>query len=153
MAFQDSMNKFNRGAVGQGLGAFFQGTSRADIQQQQQTLDEGRKGAMAKDAQAALAFMKAGDYNSANALISQRSEMIGQLGGDPSDTIELQQRLQAGDYEGVTNDLMTVVDAATAGGYIDPMDAANLDYTKARTAALQATTAGGGTKPAGQIEF
>ena len=128
MAFQDSLNKFNRGAVGQGLGAFFQGTTRGQVQQQQMQLDDQRKGAMAKDAFQALTFLDAGDFNSVNTLLEQRGQMIRQLGGDPSDTAELQQRLQAGDIEGVRNDLSTVVKGAQAVGYL-PKPEKGADFT------------------------
>ena len=156
------MADFGNIALGlQGFGAGVQGqlpqfqASLAKRQAQTQAMDDKRKMAMAKDAQGTLTLYNSGDIQGADNLLTQRIDMIGKLGGDPQDTIDIQERLRAGDPS-VKGDLETFVGRATAAGYLqapDPMDAAKLEGQQLTNEAMRRKAAGGGEQPAGTVEF
>ena len=85
-------------------------------------LDDQRKGALFQDAQAINTFLKGGDTNSAMGVISNRVNMLEQLGGDPSDTMEIASLIGSGNIEGARNLLDLTEQVGVQQGFLkDPL--------------------------------
>ena len=119
------MADFGNIALGlQGFGAGVQGqlpqfqASLAGRRKETQALDDRRKKALAQDALGAQQLLSQGDIQGTMNLIGNRLQGIEQLGGDPSDTMALLQKIQGGDIEGAQSDLGLVVNRARAVGVL-----------------------------------
>ena len=109
MAFTDTLA---RGLQGFGAGVAGRG------QEFLADLDDKRKNAMLQDSFKVMQFLEAGDAGSARETLVARLDAIQQLGGDPTDTQSVLQKLEAGDLKGALVDVSTVVDFAVAEGLL-----------------------------------
>jgi hypothetical protein len=115
----------------QGFGAGAQGQGQqflAGVQAQDQALSTERQRAMAQDAMQVYQMLGSGRYDDALDLMDQRVKLIGELGGDPSDTVELRQKVATGDLQGAMGDLQIFLGAAQQAGLI-PMPEKQEEYT------------------------
>ena len=112
-----------------GLSAFGLGQSFSDVRaredeqkfqrrQQLLQLDEQRKAAMFQDARTVNSFLKSGQVGQAVNALSNRVGIIEQLGGDPSDTMEIADIVAKGDIKGATNLLDSVEKAGVQSGLL-----------------------------------
>jgi len=91
-----------------GFGAGVQGKGPeylAGLQEQRAEEEKKRLAAMVKDAKQTYDFLNRGDVNNAMSLIQDRVQMIGELGGDPSDTARIGSMLQSGRIAEAQNEL------------------------------------------------
>ena len=91
-----------------GFGAGVQGRGPeylAGLQEQRAEEEKKRLAAMVKDAKQAYDFLNRGDVNNAMSLIQDRVQMIGELGGDPSDTARIGSMLESGRIAEAQNEL------------------------------------------------
>ena len=96
------------GGVLGGFGAGVQGKGQAylaDLQTRKEDEEKKRLAAMVKDAKQTYDFLNRGDVNNAMSLIQDRVQMIGELGGDPSDTARIGSMLQSGRIAEAQNEL------------------------------------------------
>ena len=96
------------GAALGGFGAGVQGKGQAylaDLQTRREDEEKKRLAAMVKDAKQTYDFLNRGDVNNAMSLIQDRVQMIGELGGDPSDTARIGSMLQSGRIAEAQNEL------------------------------------------------
>ena len=96
------------GAVLGGFGAGVQGKGQeylTGIQERRAEEEKKRLAAMVKDAKQTYDFLNRGDVNNAMSLIQDRVQMIGELGGDPSDTARIGSMLQSGRIAEAQNEL------------------------------------------------
>jgi len=107
-------NDFSRGLAGFGAGVQGRGT------QFLQQLDENRQMAMAEDAFKLQGALNNNDISGARDLLMQRVGHIGTLNGDSSDSQGYLDRLNAGDVQGVLQDINTDVDYAYSAGLLKP---------------------------------
>lgn len=105
-------NAFFRGLRGFAAGASGQG------QQFLQQLNQDRKNALIQDALQVQGALQTGNVERAVGLLNNRAQLIGQLGGDPSDTNELLGKIQRGDIQGALTDAGTIVEFARQEGLI-----------------------------------
>jgi len=102
------------GAGVQGQGTYFQHM----LNQQEQQLSEGRKMAIVKDAYTVQQHLQNGNIPVARATLINRLQAIKKLGGDPSDTMGVLQKVESGDIPGALQDVSTVVNFAQANGLL-----------------------------------
>ena len=102
------------GAGVQGQGPYFQHM----LNQQDQQLSEGRKMAMIQDAYAVQQHLQSGNVPLARATLINRLQAIQKLGGDPSDTMGVLQKVESGDIPGALQDVSTLVNFAQANGLL-----------------------------------
>jgi len=102
------------GAGVQGQGPYFQHI----LNQQDQQLSEGRKMAMIQDAYSVMQNLQSGNIPTARATLINRLGLIKRLGGDPSDTMGVLQKIESGDVPGALRDVSTVVNFAQANGML-----------------------------------
>lgn len=102
------------GAGVQGQGPYFQHM----LNQQEQQLSEGRKMALIQDAYSVQQHLQSGNIPTARATLINRLQAIKKLGGDPSDTIGVLQKVESGDIPGALQDVSTVVNFAQANGLL-----------------------------------
>lgn len=107
-------DRFSIGRALQGFGAGVRGQG----QQFLQGLDDQRKQAILQDAFAVQRALENSDFQGARGLLLNRLENINRLGGDPSDTNSVLQKIDAGDIVGAHNDVSTVVEFAQAQGLL-----------------------------------
>ena len=91
-----------------GFGAGVQGKGPeylAGLREQRAEEEKKRLTAMVKDAKQAYDFINRGDVNNAMSLIQDRVQMIGELGGDPSDTARIGAMLESGRIAEAQNEL------------------------------------------------
>lgn len=96
------------GGVLGGFGAGVQGKGQAylaDLQTRKEDEEKKRLAAMVKDAKQTYDFLNRGDVNNAMSLIQDRVQMIGKLGGDPSDTARIGAMLESGRIAEAQNEL------------------------------------------------
>jgi len=93
------------GAGVQGQGPYFQHM----LNQQDQQLSEGRKMALVQDAYSVQQHLQSGNIPTARATLINRLQAIKKLGGDPSDTMGVLQKVESGDIPGALQDVSTVV--------------------------------------------
>lgn len=72
-------------------------------------LDEQRKGAMFQDAREVNTRLAGGDIRGATSILSNRLQSIEQLGGDPTDTLEILGMVQSGNLQGA-QDLLNLTE-------------------------------------------
>ena len=102
-------------------------------QQQLMKLDDQRKGALFKDAKSVNTYLKNGQIEQALNLLSERTGMLEQMGGDTQDTREIADFIAKGDIEGAINLLDSVEQVGVGGGYLDDprlIDAKIASYSK-----------------------
>lgn len=87
-------------------------------QQQFLELDDQRKGALFQDARAVNSLLKSGQPEQALNVLSQRANLLDQMGGDTSDTREVADFIARGDIKGATNLLDSVDKAGVQGGFL-----------------------------------
>jgi hypothetical protein len=123
----ETPNKASRaatiGAVLGGFGAGMQGRGQEHamgVQQQQQALELNRQKAMAQDAMSVYNLLGQGKYDNALGLIDQRVKLISELGGDPSDTLEIRQLITSGRIPEATQELESFLGQAMQYGLIEP---------------------------------
>ena len=102
------------GAGVQGQGPYFQHM----LNQQEQQLSEGRKMALIQDAYTVQQHLQNGNIPIARATLLNRLQAIKKLGGDPSDTMGVLQKVESGDIPGALQDVSTVVNFAQAKGLL-----------------------------------
>lgn len=102
------------GAGVQGQGPYFQHM----LNQQEQQLSEGRKMALIQDAYSVQQHLQSGNIPTARATLINRLQAIKKLGGDPSDTMGVLQKVESGDIPGALQDVSTVVNFAQANGLL-----------------------------------
>jgi hypothetical protein len=113
------IQRIGRGLMAFGAGAQGQGQQfLAGVQAQDQALSTERQRAMAQDAMQVYQMLGSGRYDDALDLMDQRVKLIGELGGDPSDTVELRQKVATGDLQGAMRDLQIFLGAAQQAGLI-----------------------------------
>ena len=91
-----------------GFGAGVQGKGQeylTGLQERRAEEEKKRLTAMVKDAKQAYDFINRGDVNNAMSLIQDRVQMIGELGGDPSDTARIGATLESGRIAEAQNEL------------------------------------------------
>ena len=113
----------------QGFGAGVQGQlpqfqqSLQNRAERRQTLGLERKQAFAQDLLGTKNLIDAGDLQGGANLLSGRIEMITQLGGDPSDTIELLQSIQSAqtpeELQAISGELGTLVNRSIQAGFLE----------------------------------
>jgi len=105
-----------------GFGAGVQGRGGeylSNIQAQDMALDEQRKKAMAQDALKVYELINDNDIDGAISLVDSRVKYISELGGDPSDTLEIRQMLATpGRLNEARQELGMFVQAAMENGYL-----------------------------------
>jgi hypothetical protein len=112
-----------RGAV-RGFGNFLQDIGNAGLRQpfrreeQEQQLDEQRKKAMAQDAFTVYGLLNDNKVDDALSLIDRRVQYINELGGDPSDTLQLRDMIASGQTDIARQELGSFVTAAMENGYL-----------------------------------
>jgi len=102
------------GAGVQGQGPYFQHM----LNQQEQQLSEGRKMALVQDAYTVQQHLQSGNIPVARATLINRLKAIEKLGGNPSDTMGVLQKVESGDIPGALQDVSTVVNFAQANGML-----------------------------------
>ena len=107
-----ALQGFGAGVAGQGP-QFLQG-----LRQQEQKLDENRKRALLEDSFTVMQDLKSGNIGGAREVLMSRLDAIKQLGGDPSDTLGVLQKIDTGDVSGAFSDVSTVVSFAQAQGLL-----------------------------------
>ena len=107
-----ALQGFGAGVAGQGP-QFLRG-----LRQQEQKLDDNRKGALLEDSFTVMQDLKSGNIGGAREVLMSRLDAIKQLGGDPSDTLGVLQKIDTGDVSGAFNDVSTVVSFAQAQGLL-----------------------------------
>jgi hypothetical protein len=110
-------NIFSQYAKGQQL-ADQREQQKLTRQQQLIQLDNQRKGALFQDARTVNSFLKAGQPEQARKVVSHRLGLIEQIGGDPTDTLEIATLLEQGDIQGATNLLDSVEKAGVQNGFL-----------------------------------
>lgn len=113
-----------------GLGAGMQGNAAQFMLAQQKDMqlrDEKRRRAMHEDAVKIHYLLGMKDYDGVNRLLTDRYQSIMKLGGDPKNTLWAIERMKAGDYDTLANDMQGVISAGIANKEIDP------DYVTAMT--------------------
>jgi len=127
---QSTMQKI--GEKLQGFGAGYRGQGQqflANKELMSQSLSEERTGAMIADAMQVYTLLDADRFDDAISLIDDRVENISKLGGDPSDTLNLRQRIISGDLEGARMDLKTLLSDPRAQQFMpqrpEPVSVAN----------------------------
>lgn len=86
-----------------------------------QNLDERRKQALIQDSLAVKNALVMGKPDEAVGLLNEREDLIKKLAGDPSDTVQLRQKIESGDMEGALKDVSTVINYAKEAGLMgDP---------------------------------
>jgi hypothetical protein len=108
------------GAGLQGQGAQWQ-VANNDRLKTLSELDDKRKQAMLEDFRSTLVRLKAGDTGGASQLLQDRMEAINQLGGDPTDTAEINRMIQEGRIDEAVSGLQQLDDMAVANGRLDPI--------------------------------
>lgn len=131
--------------IGRALGGFSAGMQGngaqylQQTQQQDQRLDEKRMRAMAQDAQQVYQLLQSNRIEDAIGLMDQRVQMISQLGGDPSDTLAIRQKVVGGDLQGASQDLGMFLSAAQDNGLLgrskenDPSSVREYEYFNSLT--------------------
>ena len=107
-----SLQGFGAGVGGQG--PYFQHM----LNQEEQQLSEGRKMALIQDAYSVQQHLQSGNIPTARATLINRLQAIKKLGGDPSDTMGVLQKVESGDIPGALQDVSTVVSFAQANGLL-----------------------------------
>ena len=107
-----ALQGFGAGVGGQG--PYFQHM----LNQQEQQLSEGRKMALIQDAYSVQQHLQSGNIPTARATLINRLQAIKKLGGDPSDTMGVLQKVESGDIPGALQDVSTVVSFAQANGLL-----------------------------------
>ena len=107
-----ALQGFGAGVGGQG--PYFQHM----LNQQEQQLSEGRKMALVQDAYTVQQHLQSGNIPTARATLINRLQAIKKLGGDPSDTMGVLQKVESGDIPGALQDVSTVVNFAQANGLL-----------------------------------
>ena len=103
---QSKMQKFGEMLGGFGAGVQGRGAEYITaVQTRREDEEKKRLTAMVKDAKQAYDFLNRGDVNNAMSLIQDRVQMIGELGGDPSDTARIGSMLQSGRIAEAQNEL------------------------------------------------
>lgn len=105
----------------QGFGAGVQGQGpnfQHMLNQQDQQLSEGRKMAIIQDAYTVQQHLQSGNIPVARATLINRLQAIQKLGGDPSDTMGVLQKVESGDIPGALQEVSTVVNFAQANGLL-----------------------------------
>ena len=92
-------------------------------QQQFLSLDKQRQGALFQDAQAVNTFLKAGQTGKALDTLSNRMNIIEQIGGDPSDTREIAGFIANGDIKGAQKLLDSVETVGIQQGFLKDLTA------------------------------
>lgn len=92
------------GGLGAGMAGFGQ-EYLENLQTKREDEEKKRLTAMVKDAKQAYDFINRGDVNNAMSLIQDRVKMIGELGGDPSDTARIGAMLESGRIAEAQNEL------------------------------------------------
>jgi hypothetical protein len=91
-----------------GFGAGVQGRGQeylTGLQERRANEEKKRLTAMVKDAKTTYDYLNKGDVNNAMSLIQDRVQMIGELGGDPSDTARIGAMLESGRIAEAQNEL------------------------------------------------
>ena len=92
---------------------------RIDQRRQEDALmSQERQQAMVQDAMSVYQMLGSGRYDDAISLMDRRVQLIGQLGGDPSDTLALRQQVISGDLQGAMGELQQFLGAAQQAGLI-----------------------------------
>ena len=82
-----------------------------------------RQTALFQDVRNVRTRLQGGDVDGANRVIEERIRLIQQFGGDPSDTLEIRNRLASGDTQGAITLLETVEGVGVGAGLLsDPLD-------------------------------
>lgn len=103
---QSKMQKFGEMLGGFGAGVQGRGAEYITAVQERRADEEKKRlAAMVKDAKQTYDFLNRGDVNNAMSLIQDRVQMIGELGGDPSDTARIGSMLQSGRIAEAQNEL------------------------------------------------
>ena len=103
---QSKMQKFGEMLGGFGAGVQGRGAEYITAVQERRAEEEKKRlAAMVKDAKQTYDFLNRGDVNNAMSLIQDRVQMIGELGGDPSDTARIGSMLQSGRIAEAQNEL------------------------------------------------
>lgn len=84
----------------------------------QQVLDEQRKSAMVQDAYQVNELLRQGRIDDAMTLVNQRVQLINQLGGDPSDTLEIYDMLRSGNARGAMDTLTGFLSMPEVSAYL-----------------------------------
>lgn len=94
-------------------------------QQQFLQLDDQRKGALFKDARTVNSFIKANQPEQALNVLSNRMNVLEQIGGDTSDTREIADFIVRGDMQGAVNLLDSVELAGVQSGFLQDLTTKN----------------------------
>ncbi len=111
----------------QGLGAGLQGqgpqfqVALSDRMKTLSELDDKRKQAMLEDFRSILINLKAGKIDPAKQVIQSRLGAITELGGDPSDTEEINRMIQEGRIDEAIQGLQMIDEMAVANGKLPSM--------------------------------
>ena len=111
-----------------GLGAGLQGqgpqwqVAHNDRLKTLSELDDKRKQAMLEDFRSTLVRLKSGDRAGASQLLQDRLQAISQLGGDPSDTAEINRMIQEGRIDEAVAGLQSIDDMAVVNGKLPSME-------------------------------
>ena len=130
---QSTMQKI--GEKLQGFGAGYRGQGQqflANKELMRQSLSEERTGAMIADAMQVYTLLDADRFDDAISLIDDRVENISKLGGDPSDTLNLRQRIISGDLDGAKQDLGILLNDPRAQAYLYESQGKNTDPSAVR---------------------
>lgn len=113
-------NVFQSYAKGQQLG---QQRELNELKRKQDflTLDRNRQKALFDDARVVNSFLKSGQTEQALNMLSNRAGLVEQLGGDPSDTMEVSGYIARGDIDGAINLLDSVEKAGIQSGFLNEL--------------------------------
>lgn len=118
MGWADALSGLGAGLQGQG--AQWQ-VANNDRLKTLAELDDKRKQAMLEDFRSTLVRLKSGDTGGASQLLQDRLEAITQLGGDPTDTAEINRMIQEGRIDEAVSGLQQLDDMAVANGKLPSM--------------------------------
>jgi hypothetical protein len=117
MPERNRREKWSRALMGFGAGVQGRGPEFvAGLQDQDRRLDEDRRQALLEDAFTTQQMLQSGDTAGTRAFLMDRIQNIERLGGDPSDTMGVLQKLDSGDVQGALRDVSTVVDFGVRSG-------------------------------------
>jgi len=136
--------------------AFADERERNKLARQQQflQLDDQRKSALFQDARTVNSFIKSGQPEQALNVLSNRMNILEQIGGDSSDTREIADFIARGDIQGAANLLDSVELAGVQSGFLqstEPSELSQINLEKARIE-LDRLRDGNSTKGSKQFE-
>jgi hypothetical protein len=120
--------------------------NRLARQQDFLNLDNQRKGALFQDSRVVNSLLKSGQPEQALNVLSNRMNVLEQIGGDASDTREVADFIARGDIQGAVNLLDSVEAAGVQGGFLKSTEPSELSQIELEKARIELANLQNGTK-------